>query len=260
MTGSPLKRARRAATIRNTGDTPPPPGSGGGEPRARPRARVATTSAASSRRRYTPAERAAAVTALARVGLAEVSADLGIPAGTLSRWAAAAGVTLYDDLPARIAAAEAAALTRRALVERTDLAAADLLEETVLRLARFVATVAAHTDAAAVAAGAADPAAMRLVRGPLGEYVEVEDPAYQRAHLRALAVTQASPVSFRDAVAALDRAVVTLNLLRGDVTARGELVVRFGIPRPGSFDAGDVDALVVDVEPEDPGRDGRPAW
>lgn len=190
--------------------------------------------------RYTDEQRDAAVERVRLVGLAAAARELGIPKRTLSRWAAEAGV----DLGAQ--ARERTAKAREVLEERV----AEVKVTTVERLERILDDQLATLEALGQLERRAATAALnpedgrhliRVERSALGRTVELDDTTAAGALELARLVT--GSIVKRDVVGAATRAIHDLQLLKGDATERGAIVVRFGIPRPSALEA---DAQAVD--------------
>lgn len=174
-------------------------------------------------RAYTPEDRAKGAARVAAVGLAAAHAETGVPRRTLCDWAKAAGVDLGASVRARTAAATAATTARAAEVRLTVVDRLEAVLEEQLGNARTLG-VLEHQAGAAVLASS-----VTYVRGLAGIEPQLDQRARDAlAKLRALG--EAMPK--RDVVGAWTRAVHDLALLKGDATERGDLIVRFGIPRP----------------------------
>jgi transposase-like protein len=184
---------------------------------------------------YLKADRIRAVELVASAGIAEAHRLTEVPKATLSRWAKAAGVDVGEQARARTTAATAAVEAKVAEVKLTTVARLERVLEQQLRVEEELGNL----ELAGIAAARTGDlvlehsiAGTRLVLEPTGPDAELV--------ARARIALELSPK--RDAVGARTRAVHDLNLLKGEATERGTILVRFGIPRP----AGDVDAGVVD--------------
>lgn len=192
---------------------------------------------------------------LERLGAGSTIADehraTGVPKGTLSGWAKRAGVDL----------GEAARARTRAATERVVERVAEVKATTVDRLERILeAELEAHalrTDleralsaqlAAALAGDVEDRhgEVFRLMRGESAATVMLRDPDSHLAQLVAALELLNVTTPKRDTVGAWTRANHDLALLKGEATERGDVVVRFGIPRP--------DTSVVATPESDLGR------
>lgn len=186
---------------------------------------------------YPPEQKAAAVAMMRGSGIAATHRATGVPKGTLSGWARAAGIDLGEAARARTAAATA----------HVEAAVAEVKLTTVNRLERILeAELDTHADRleleralsrqlARVLAGDlvdADDHPFRLMRGESAATVMLRDPDGDLAQLvGALELLNATSPK-RDTVGAWTRAVHDLALLRGEATERGDVLVTFGIPRP----------------------------
>lgn len=182
-------------------------------------AKRATPKTANRRRRPWPDDVRERALELLRVdGLAAAHHDTGVSKPTLTRWARAAGIDL----------GAAAEQTRHATTAR----GAQLAEATTTRLEQIielstrglVRRLEANADAAEL-----DEADLGEWSAELGTYLPAgEEAAAAVRRYRHLASLEPT----RDLVGTLTRAVHDLNLLRGEATERGDVVVNFGIPRP----------------------------
>lgn len=196
---------------------------------------------ARERRSYSEEDRRVALELVEAAGIAAAHGSTGIPKATLSRWAKAAGIELDEQVRARTRAAASAAEAKAAEVRVT----------TVDRLERILDDQLATLEAlgqlerrALEAALNVDPEHAVMVRSGarVGELI-LHGIAPELAQALGLAELVSSSVVKRDVVGAATRAVHDLQLLKGDATERGAIVVRFGIPRPNAADA---DAQAVD--------------
>lgn len=119
---------------------------------------------------------------------------------------------------------------------------AERLEQLIASAGSYLATTTSANDDAAALIAALDPERISLEVGLSGPYAVVEDAAAQAAQRRAMALASL-PLETRDAVGILTRAIHDLQLLTGQATERGDLLVQFGVPRPDALRA---DAGVVD--------------
>lgn len=191
--------------------------------------------------RYSDEQRAEALRLLAEQGTAHAHKVTGVPKPTLSRWAKVAGIDTEATAKARTAAATEAVRTRAAEVRLT---AVQTLEQHIDQAGHYLTTVVGVTAHAADLIADVDPTELRLEHGIAGPYVVVENTAAQDAQRRAMALASL-PLNPRDAEGILTRAIHDLQLLKGEATERGELVVDFagGIPRPTTVDVVDEDEL-----------------
>lgn len=177
---------------------------------------------------YPEATRAKVVAQLEADGMAATHAATGIPKTTLGRWARAAGVDLGDLARARTASATATRVARSAEVAASTV---DLLEQHIGQAGHFLGVVAGINAAAADAIIALDPDLVTMVSTLAGPVPVVTDKAV--ADLVKIAKTLESlPLAVRDAEGMVTRAIHDLQLLRGEATERGEVVVEFAVPRP----------------------------
>lgn len=161
--------------------------------------------------------------------MAATHAGTGIPKGTLGRWAKAAGVDLGEQARARVQAATVATRARSAEVSLSTVA---LLEHHIAQAGEYLSTVAGVNALAAQLIAGGDPADVTTGIGMAGPYAVLRD-GTQAAELAKVALALAGlPLAVRDAEGILTRAVHDLQLLRGEATERGELVVEFNVPRP----------------------------
>lgn len=177
---------------------------------------------------YPPATKAKALKVLESDGVAAAHKATKVPKPTLTRWAKAAGIDLGEQARARTATASA---TVRARAAEVRLSAVEQLEAHIDQAGHYLATVVGLTAHAADLLADVDPANLKLEQGIAGPYVVVEDKAAQDAQKRAMALASL-PLVPRDAEGILTRAIHDLQLLRGEATERGELVVEFTVPRP----------------------------
>ncbi|WP_288797808.1 hypothetical protein [uncultured Arsenicicoccus sp.] len=163
--------------------------------------------------------------------LADVHRQTGVPKPTLTRWRQAAGVpnTVNADR-ARLAAATAASLAVRAEARLTMLQQLERnVESAGAILGALLEAGVEFTDAVAEL----DPSRVESFRDPDSGRVSVavDDPAATAALKRAQALTQL-PVEVRDLVGIHTRGIHDLQLLKGEATERGAVVVEFALPRP----------------------------
>lgn len=155
-----------------------------------------------------------------RAGIAAAHTELGIPKATLSRWARDAGI----DLTASAARTHAATTVRAATLAADTTTRLEYLIE--LASGGLTRRLEANLDAAELDdddLGTWDDELERFVGPGDGSAAALALRRYR--HLSTLEPT-------RDLVGTLTRAVHDLALLRGEATERGDVVVRFGIPRP----------------------------
>lgn len=176
-----------------------------------------------------PAEtRARALEVLEAEGMAAAHKETGVPKPTLVRWAKAAGIDLGEVARARTAAATEAVRARAADVRRTTV---ELLEAHIAQAGEYLATVAGVNAHAAQLIDALDDDRIRMQATLAGPVAVLDDADAQAATNRALALA-GLPLAPRDAEGILTRAIHDLQLLRGEATERGEVVVEFNVPRP----------------------------
>jgi len=198
-------------------------------PRRAPRpARSASKSARKPGTPYDEATKAKAVAQLEAEGMAATHADTGIPKATLSRWAKAAGIDLEGQAQDRT---RAAAATVRARAAEVTASVVEQLEQHVAQAGDFLGTVAGVNAYAARLLAQVDPDKLVRYATIAGDKVRVEDPDVDEV-LRVAEAIGALPLATRDAEGLLTRAIHDLQLLKGEATERGELVVEFTVPRP----------------------------
>ena len=206
------------------------------------RKRVRSTAKTPARRttRYTDEQRAEALRLVESQGTAHAHKVTGVPKPTLTRWAKAAGVDTEEAARRRTAAATEAVRARAAEVK---LGTVELLEQHIAQAGEYLATVAGVNALAAQLITRADPAGIEVNVGMAGPYAVVTDE--QAAEVSKVALALAGlPLAVRDAEGLLTRAIHDLQLLRGEATERGELVVEFNVPRP-TPPAGDVPEIAT---------------
>lgn len=165
------------------------------------------------------------------LSLADVHRQTGVPKPTLTRWRQAAGVpnTVNADR-ARLAAATAASLAVRAEARLTMLQQLERnVESAGAILGALLEAGVEFTDAVA----GLDTSRVESFRDPDSGRVSVavDDPVATAALKRAQALTQL-PVEVRDLVGIHTRGIHDLQLLKGEATERGTVVVEFALPRP----------------------------
>lgn len=225
------------------GKTPKSPRSAGRSARSTDKRAGATPRA---RTRWPEETKAEALTLMREEGVAAAHDVTGVPKATLSRWAKAAGVDLDEAARARTATA-AQAVRERA--ERAKLDTVKLLEDHIGEAGSYLSAIVTVNAAAAEAiAGLSDEALTVTVDDDGNVSVAVKDE--DTAKLRKLAMAlDTLPLAVRDAEGIVTRAIHDLQLLRGEATERGELVVEFGgIPRP---DPSAVEVDQLDAADED---------
>lgn len=198
---------------------------------AAPAPRAARSKAKTPARRTKPYPEATKAKALAQLeaeGMAATHAATGVPKATLSRWAKAAGIDLDEQARQRTAAATA---TVRARAAEVTAGTVELLEQHIAQAGEYLATVAGVNARAAQLIAGADPDLIKIATGIAGPYAVVEDADAQEVSKVALALA-GLPLAVRDAEGLLTRAIHDLQLLRGEATERGELLVEFNVPRP----------------------------
>lgn len=209
------------------GKTPKSPRSAGRSARSTDKRAGATSKA---RTRWPDKVKAEALTLLREEGMAAAHDVTSVPKATLSRWAKAEGIDLDEGARQRTATA-AQAVRERA--ERAKLDTVKLLEDHIGEAGSYLsAIVTANAAAAEAIAGLSDEALTVTVDDDGNVSVAVKDEG--TARLRKLAmVLDTLPLAVRDAEGIVTRAIHDVQLLRGEATERGELVVEFGgIPRP----------------------------
>lgn len=224
-------------TTRKTGDTPPrkrgTAASGARSTGKRPRATPAKRGG-KGRKPGTPwpaATREEAVTLLREEGMAAAHDVTGVPKATLSKWAKTEGIELDEAARARTANAVEAVRERAA---RVKVDTVTLLEDHLGEAGSYLtAIVTANAAAAEAIAGLSDEQLVAIVDEETGEVrIAITDEGVARSKKLALAL-DGLPLAVRDAEGIVTRAIHDLQLLRGEATERGELVVEFGgIPRP----------------------------
>lgn len=195
---------------------------------ARTPARSATKRARKPGTPYDEATKAKAVAQLEAEGMAATHAATSIPKATLSRWARSAGVDLEEQARARTAAATEAVRARAAEVSASTL---ELLEQHVAQAGDYLATVAGVNALAARLLVGVDPDKLERVVTLAGTGIVVADAQVDEV-LKVAQALDALPLAVRDAEGLLTRAIHDLQLLRGEATERGELLVEFEVPRP----------------------------
>lgn len=191
---------------------------------------------ASPGRRYTEEERTEALLLVEEKGTAHAHKVTGIPKQTLSRWTAAAGIDTAGAARARTVAATEASRARAAEVS---LSTVELLEQHVAQAGDYLATIAGVNALAARTIAALDPDLIEYVSTMGGPVPVVKDRTAQ--DLKKIADALGSlPLAVRDAEGLITRAVHDLQLLKGEATERGELVVEFNVPRPAAAPAAEV--------------------
>lgn len=189
---------------------------------------------------YTAEQRAEALRLVETQGTAHAHKVTGVPKPTLTRWAKAAGLDTEAAARRRTAAATEAVRARAAEVK---LGTVELLEQHIAQAGDYLRTVAGVNALAAQRIAAADPDLIKIATGIAGPYAVVEDADAQEAAKVALALA-GLPLAVRDAEGLLTRAIHDLQLLRGEATERGELLVEFNVPRP-TPPAGDVPEIAT---------------
>lgn len=198
--------------------------------RSRVRSEGKTREAPAKRRTtpYTDEQRAEALRLVESQGTAHAHRVTGVPKPTLTRWTKAAGIDVGEGARRRTAAATEAVRTRAAEVK---LGTVELLEQHIAQAGEYLATVAGVNARAAQLIAAADPDLIKQAVGIAGPYAVLEDPEAAELAKVALAL-DGLPLAVRDAEGLLTRAIHDLQLLRGEATERGELLVEFNVPRP----------------------------
>ena len=181
---------------------------------------------------YDEATRAAALELVEAEGMAEAHRRTKVPKATLSRWARDAGIDLEGAAQDRTRAA--AATVRARAVEGT-VGVVEQLEQHVAQAGDLLSTVAGVNAYAARLLAGIDPAKLKRQATIAGSIVVVEDPDVDEV-LRVAEAIGSLPLAVRDAEGILTRAIHDLQLLKGEATERGELVVEFAVPRPQPLD------------------------
>lgn len=200
-------------------------------------ARSANKRARKAGQPYPEATKRKALAVLEADGMAAAHRATKVPKATLHRWAKGAGIELHDDARRRTAAATEAVRARAAEVK---LGTVELLEQHIAQAGDYLATVAGVNALAAQLIARADPDTISIATGIAGPYAVVSDAQASEVSKVALALA-GLPLAVRDAEGLLTRAVHDLQLLRGEATERGELVVEFNVPRPTPGDTTVVD-------------------
>lgn len=201
-------------------------------PKARPRER-STGKARGKGRRTTPysvEQRAEALRLLETEGTAHAHKVTGVPKPTLTRWAKAAGIDTGEVARRRTASATEAVRARAAEVKATTV---ELLEGHLAQAGTFLTTIAGVNARAAQLIASGDPGLIEVKVGMGGPYAVLRDGS-EAAELGKVALAlDGLPLAVRDAEGIVTRAIHDLQLLAGEATERGELIVEFGgIPRP----------------------------
>jgi len=194
-----------------------------------------------TRRTYTGEERQAAVDALEAEGIADASRRLGIPRRTVARWAKVAGVDVSEEARAKTAAARAALEAKVAEVNVTTVTRL----EAILALELDVLEELGYLEATFAAEQAAAP--VRLVE-TVGGNIPQPVPGSDLETILARIELIRRAVGKRDLVGAIGLIVDKLEVLASKATGRGDLIVRFGIPRPSFYEA---DRDCIDLPPLD---------
>lgn len=153
-------------------------------------------------------------------GLSAAHHATSVPKPTLSRWAGAAGI----DFGPSSARTRTGAQARAAQLEGGTV---DRLEYVVELASRcLIRTLEASADVSEL-----DDDLGRW-SDELGRFVPPDDEATAARALRRQQLIASAGVPVRDLSMTLTRAVHDLELLRGNATQRGEIVVHFDVPRP----------------------------
>jgi hypothetical protein len=204
--------------------------------RATTPARSASKSARKPGQPYDAEAKAKALAVLEAEGMAEAHRRTKVPKATLSRWAKAAGVDLEGAAQDRT---RAAAATVRARAAEVTVGTVAQLEAHVAQAGDLLATVAGVNALAARLIAQVDPAKVKRVANLGGFDYLVDDPDVDEV-LRVAGAIGTLPLAVRDAEGILTRAIHDLQLLKGEATERGELVVEFSVPRPQPLDPASV--------------------
>lgn len=186
--------------------------------------------------RYDEATKAKALAMVEADGMAEAHRRSKVPKATLSRWAREAGIDLEGAAQDRT---RAAAATVRARAAEVTIGTVAQLERHVAQAGDLLDTVVGVNALAARMLAAMDPEKLERVATLAGTVVVVRDPAVDEV-LKVAEAIGGLPLAVRDAEGILTRAIHDLQLLRGEATERGELVVEFTVPRPVAIDPADV--------------------
>lgn len=209
-----------------------PPATAARAPRgARSKSKGARATPAAKRRTTAyPAEvKVEALTVLREEGVAAAHDATGVPKPTLCRWAKAAGIDVGEEARRRTASATEVVRER---VAQARVNTVQLLEDHIGEAGSYLSTIVRANAAAAEAIAGLAPEALRVVTFEGEEVIEVDDEQAQALAKLARALGDL-PLAVRDAEGIVTRAIHDLQLLRGEATERGELVVEFGgIPRP----------------------------
>lgn len=197
-------------------------------PARRPGSQRSGAKRASAPVRYSEEQRAEALDLVAAQGIAHAHRATGVSRATLSRWAKAAGIDVGEQARARTANATAVVRQRAAEVTANTV---DLLEHHIAQGGHYLGVVAGVNALAAERIASLDPDLISIEHGIAGPYTVLGDRAAADAAKVALALA-GLPLAARDAEGLVTRAIHDLQLLRGEATERGELVVEFTVPRP----------------------------
>lgn len=202
-------------------------------------ARSTSKSARKAGQPYDEAAKAAALEVLEAEGMAEAHRRTGVPKATLHRWAKAAGLDLEGDAQDRTRAAAAA--VRQRAVEVTAGTVAQL-EAHIAQAGDLLATVAGVNAYAARLIASVDPDKVKRTATLGGFVYTVDDPDVDEV-IRVAGAIGDLPLAVRDAEGILTRAIHDLQLLKGEATERGELVVEFAVPRPVAVDPASIPTI-----------------
>ena len=197
-------------------------------PAKRPRAARSKGKTREAGRPYPPKVKAEALEVLQAEGMAAAHKATGVPKPTLTRWAKAAGIDVGELARARTANATEAVRARAAEVTASTV---ELLEAHVAQAGDYLGTLAGVNALAARLIAGVDPAKLQRVTTLAGTTIAVDDDEVDDVVKVAQALA-GLPLAARDAEGILTRAIHDLQLLKGEATERGELVVEFTVPRP----------------------------
>lgn len=190
---------------------------------------VAADAVRRAARSYPPAVKAEAIKRMGTHGIAATHDMMDIPKSTLSSWARDANI---DTGAVARRQTEAATVALRARVAQAKLSTVAMLEQHLADYGEFLRQVGQANVDAVQAIVEAGPDAIERKIGLAGPYVVVTDTTAAAAADLAMALA-GLPLSIRDAEGIVTRAIHDLQLLKGEATERGEVVIEFsGMPRP----------------------------
>lgn len=190
---------------------------------------VAADAVRRAARSYPATVKAEAIARMGTHGIAATHDMMDIPKSTLSSWARDANI---DTGAVARRQTEAASIALRARVAQAKLSTVAMLEQHLADYGEFLRRVGEVNVDAVQAIIEAGPDAIERKIGLAGPYVVVTDTTAAAAADLAMALA-GLPLSIRDAEGIVTRAVHDLQLLKGEATERGEVVIEFsGMPRP----------------------------